>query len=648
MNRKAEYQKQFLQITPPNFAKYLTQFDLETVNFQQFIPQEQGMEASAGAKKAAQMMLQKESPMEVALRVLQGKVQKVIVLNDEAHHCHHGDPEPKNAIKGKTPPKSEAPNPASYVWYTALNWLKENRLLHSNIYDFSATPFFLESAKAPLFPWIVSQYDLQEAEEAGIVKIMRLPDLTTTFQENSASLVRKITAEKLARNLYANSQESGKNITAEDDWQNNRDLKIALRYTYNDWNELRQEPFWQNHPTPPVLAIIVNTVNNAKKLHQYIAGYAEGEKGIPSRVGEELSNYTPNGEPHRYPRTLLVHSKMDELANLDYQIKNQAEVYRRLYSWYNVGKQSLLELSDRDVLRAVLNGIGQAGTPGEHIRCIISVAMLTEGWDARTVTHEIGFRKFGTQLLCEQAAGRALRRINYDLDPHTGHFPPEYAEIIGIDFNNLRRREEENSKPNDTPPQPSQRVEIKDPLCIPHIPWPDLEFYEAAYISGNPTLNPPPNWSAVEKFQIGEHSTDPTQLAPHISPGELNTMTVKPATAKEYHFLTASIAVQKITETQQRADIPSFHRANLFRQSLNLLKQAETQHALLPPINIENGYPNRYNRCPQECAAWLLKQCTLTPQPTAGQQTILPVKTKEEWKNSSELEGHETNPPTSL
>lgn len=80
-----------------------------------------------------------------------------------------------------------------------------------------------------------------------------------------------------------------------------------------------------------------------------------------------------------------------------------------------------------------MNTVGKPGRLGEQIRCVVSVSMLTEGWDANTVTHILGVRAFGTQLLCEQVVGRALRRQSYDLNEES-LFDVEYADILGIPF----------------------------------------------------------------------------------------------------------------------------------------------------------------------------------------------------------------------
>jgi type III restriction enzyme len=91
------------------------------------------------------------------------------------------------------------------------------------------------------------------------------------------------------------------------------------------------------------------------------------------------------------------------------------------------------KISDQDLLREVMNTVGKPGWLGESIRCVVSVSMLTEGWDANTVTHILGVRAFGTQLLCEQVVGRALCRQSYDLNEE-GLLSPEYADVLGIPF----------------------------------------------------------------------------------------------------------------------------------------------------------------------------------------------------------------------
>ena len=91
------------------------------------------------------------------------------------------------------------------------------------------------------------------------------------------------------------------------------------------------------------------------------------------------------------------------------------------------------KISDQDLLREVMNTVGKTGQLGEGIRCVVSVSMLTEGWDVSTVTHILGVRAFGTQLLREQVVGRGLRRQSYDLNEEN-LLAPEYADVLGIPF----------------------------------------------------------------------------------------------------------------------------------------------------------------------------------------------------------------------
>ena len=108
-------------------------------------------------------------------------------------------------------------------------------------------------------------------------------------------------------------------------------------------------------------------------------------------------------------------------------------------------------------LRKIVSTVGRPGEAGEHIRCVVSVNMLSEGWDANNVTHILGLRAFHSQLLCEQVVGRGLRRMDYTPDPETGLLTAEYVDIFGVPFSlipfkgrepgqELRRRTDQNTK----------------------------------------------------------------------------------------------------------------------------------------------------------------------------------------------------------
>jgi len=104
-------------------------------------------------------------------------------------------------------------------------------------------------------------------------------------------------------------------------------------------------------------------------------------------------------------------------------------------------------------LRRKVDTIGQIGKPGEQIQNVISVGMLSEGWDAKTVTHIMGLRAFTSQLLCEQVVGRGLRRTSYEVNPETGLFEAEYVNIFGVPFTFLPHESHESSSPRNEVPR---------------------------------------------------------------------------------------------------------------------------------------------------------------------------------------------------
>ena len=193
-------------------------------------------------------------------------------------------------------------------------------------------------------------------------------------------------------------------------------------------------------PTPPVFIAVAGNIANAEALHDYIAGYAEegvdGELVYHPGVCSLFSNVLPDRsgwEPSI--RTLLVHSQLDQEtaigkgSRLGRAISAQAALLREM------GDGALAGMDDQAVVREALNTVGKVGKLGEQIRCVVSVSMLTEGWDAKC-THILGYRAFSTQLLCEQVVGRALRRSSYDVG-EDGLLPPEFAEVLGVPFDFL-------------------------------------------------------------------------------------------------------------------------------------------------------------------------------------------------------------------
>jgi len=189
---------------------------------------------------------------------------------------------------------------------------------------------------------------------------------------------------------------------------------------------------------------VCNNTATSKLVFDYIAGFAragaEGEAGSVEQGRLPLfRNFDEHGQPLARPNTLLIDSEQLESGDaLDGDFRSMAadEIarFKRELIARTGDPHAAENLSDAALLREVMNTVGKPGRLGESIRCVVSVSMLTEGWDANTVTHILGVRAFGTQLLCEQVIGRALRRQSYQLNAETGLFDVEYADIFGIPF----------------------------------------------------------------------------------------------------------------------------------------------------------------------------------------------------------------------
>ena len=141
-------------------------------------------------------------------------------------------------------------------------------------------------------------------------------------------------------------------------------------------------------------------------------------------------------------------------------------------------------IDDATLLREVMNTVGKTNSLGQSIRCVVSVSMLTEGWDANTVTHVLGVRAFGTQLLCEQVVGRALRRQSYELNEE-GLFDVEYADVLGIPFDFAA--EPVVTKPR--PPRETIRVRAMRERDHLEIRFPKVEGYRTELPNTKLTAN---------------------------------------------------------------------------------------------------------------------------------------------------------------
>ena len=311
------------------------------------------------------------------------------------------------------------------------------------VYDLSATPFFLRGsgyAEGTLFPWTISDFSLMDAIECGIVKLPRVPT-ADNIPEADVPVFRDLW-EHIRDDMPKKGRGKGKGDL--DPNSLHAKLQTALVALYNHYQETFEKWTKSGIDTPPVFIVVCNNTSTSKLVYEWISGWqrpvAEDSEELRTVHHGHLalfSNFDEHGNRLARPNTLLIDSKQLESGEaLDDDFRRAAaleiEQFKREIAQRS-GAGEVGEFSDSDLLREVMNTVGKKGRLGEQVRCVVSVAMLTEGWDTNTVTHILGVRAFGTQLLCEQVVGRGLRRYSYDLNAD-GLFNVEYADIMGIPF----------------------------------------------------------------------------------------------------------------------------------------------------------------------------------------------------------------------
>ena len=368
-------------------------------------------------------------------------LKNILVMNDEGHHCYRrkqGEEE-EDKPKGEDLQEAKKNNEAARVWITGLETIKR-KVGISRVVDLSATPFFLRGSgyrEGTLFPWTVSDFSLMDAIECGIVKLPRVP-VADNIPGGDAPMFRFLWDE-----IRPNMPKKGRGKSAGLDPQNlPLQLQTALEALYGHYEKTYQ--LWNDAeiPVPPCFVIVCNNTATSKLVFDYVSGFhRDNEDGSTSLVPGKLElfrNFDEHGNRLPRPNTVLIDSQQLESGEaLDKNFREMAaqeiDQYRREIIERTGDRSQADNISDQDLLREVMNTVGKEGRLGGSIRCVVSVSMLTEGWDANTVTHILGVRAFGTQLLCEQVVGRALRRYAYELN-EKGLFGVEYADVFGVPF----------------------------------------------------------------------------------------------------------------------------------------------------------------------------------------------------------------------
>ena len=283
----------------------------------------------------------------------------------------------------------------------------------------------------------MNDFSLMDAIECGIVKLPRVP-VADNIPGGDTPKFRNLW-EYIRARMPRKGRGKAKSL---DPLSLPVELQTALEALYGHYRKTFD--LWEEAGlgVPPCFILVCNNTSTSKLVYDYISGFRrENDDGSTSFQNGRLElfrNFDEYGNQHPRPRTLLIDSEQLESGDaLDRDFRKMAsdeiERFRREIIERTGDRQKAEKISDQDLLREVMNTVGKPGRLGDSIRCVVSVSMLTEGWDANTVTHVLGVRAFGTQLLCEQVVGRALRRQSYDLN-EDGLFDVEYADVLGIPF----------------------------------------------------------------------------------------------------------------------------------------------------------------------------------------------------------------------
>lgn len=455
------------------------------VNFQQLNPRQNPRFQLGGTMKAAGLINEaaiKESPSAMVNRVFKSVLKKprVLVINDEAHHCYQEKPDDER-LTGEDRKEAEENNKAARVWMTGLKALA-GKISVNAVIDLSATPYFLRGSgyqEGTLFPWTISDFSLLDALECGIVKIPRLPVSADTITKDDVPEFRNlwlhVRDELPKKGLKTGSYDLDSPVLP-------TKLEEALHSLYGSYETYHRiyELAKQSNSAvmPPVMIVVCNNTTVSELVFRWIAGFeretASGQLRYEKANLPIFSNYSETG-PLERSNTLIIDSQQiesGEKINDEFKRVFGDEIadYHREYKKRFPGRE---EPTDEELLREVMNTVGKPGKLGENIKCVVSVSMLTEGWDVNTVTHILGVRAFSTQLLCEQVVGRALRRVDYTVDDTTGFFRPEYAEVYGVPFSFLHVED----NPSPTPPPTIHRVHSLDDRSGYEISFPRVEGY---------------------------------------------------------------------------------------------------------------------------------------------------------------------------
>ena len=456
-----------VELVPADMLDDLKRAKIVITNYHAFKLRER-IELSKGGRSLLQGRGEELNTLETEGQMLQRVMpelmgmKNILAINDEGHHCYREKPgtEDVKELKGEDKEEAKKNNEAARLWISGLEMVNR-KLGLSRVMDLSATPFFLRGsgyAEGTLFPWTMSDFSLMDAIECGIVKLPRVP-VADNIPGGEMPKFRNLWEHIRAR-MPKKGRGKAKTL---DPLSLPVELQTALQALYGHYEKTYK--LWEEYKirVPPCFIVVCNNTSTSKLVYDYISGFhRENEDGSTSLENGRLAlfrNFDEHGNQFGRPRTLLIDSEQLESGealddNFRVMASDEIDRFRREIVERSGDRRQAENLTDQDLLREVMNTVGKPGRLGDSIRCVVSVSMLTEGWDANTVTHVLGVRAFGTQLLCEQVIGRALRRQSYELNEEN-LFNVEYADVLGIPF-------DFTAKPVVAPPQPPREtIQVK-------------------------------------------------------------------------------------------------------------------------------------------------------------------------------------------
>lgn len=550
-NPRNFYEK--FDLVPPSLITYLSKGKYLITNWHLFLPE---VDPKTGVVQRGT-----ESDSAFCRRTLRelGEKENILVLNDEAHHAHRPAPllEKYQQVKLVADEKErlEEELEEATIWVSALDKINKVRGVTFCV-DFSATPFYISGSGHPEgepFPWIVSDFSLIDAIESGICKIPRVP-----VDDNSGQPIARffrLWQWIMERLSPADRAKKARKPNPDAIY---RQAQGALTILASEWKKTLDNFEKYESKIPPVMIVVCSNTDIAEVFHDQIAkgnvldGLRNGDKEVTIRIDSKL----------------LAEAE----SQLDISTGNS-------------------KLGKAEALREKVNTIGKLGEPGEQVRCVISVSMLTEGWDAQNVTQILGLRAFDSQLLCEQVVGRGLRRTNYD-----DLSEAEYVDVYGVPFEVIPVQKASLTRPN--PPQrlptlvralPERKsLEIRFPRVEGYIY--DIRRKVIADVQKIPVLYISPSNEPTEvvvKPASGITTEKPTRLWPGEEKLETRDVFLKTHRLQTTIFEIASQVTSKLTPET---------RPFVFPQVLEITKQyVEERVKVKPGASIDEIALRRYS-----------------------------------------------------